>query len=62
MPHALAPRTSAARLRAARGQLLDRGDADAALVGPALRDSWLRSARFGLAPAGRGAPRRSTVT
>jgi len=61
MPHALAPRTPAARLRAARGQLVDRGDVDAALIGPALRDSWLRSAGFGLAPAGRmpGAPHAS---
>ncbi|MGN6529983.1 MAG: sigma-54-dependent Fis family transcriptional regulator [Burkholderiaceae bacterium] len=61
MRHALAHRTPAARLRAARDQLLDLGDVDETLLAPGLRASWLRSARFGLAPVGRmpGAPHAS---
>ncbi|WP_341888734.1 sigma-54-dependent Fis family transcriptional regulator [Variovorax sp. YR752] len=61
MTHAIAHRIPAARLRAARRQLLEQGDVEDGLIAPDLQRSWQRSARFGLAPSGRmpGAPHAS---
>lgn len=62
-PHPPGLRTSRPGVREARRQLLEAGCVTDGLIDPAVRRSWERSHRFGLAPTGRpaGAPHASAA-